>query len=88
MTDDIDALPAALWKLCIVTLLALPNYLQVLIQNLESKKNAQRWAWTHDPEIKNLMLYQLSYLDIFGKVPKTPQGGAFFGGGRLHFTIY
>ena len=39
MTDEIDALPAALWKLCIVTLLALPNYLQVLIQNLERKNS-------------------------------------------------
>ena len=41
MTDETDALPAALWKLCIVTLLALPNYLQVLIKNLERKNSAQ-----------------------------------------------
>ena len=30
-------LPAALQRLCIVSLLALPNYLPVLIQNLSEK---------------------------------------------------
>ena len=50
MTDETDALPAALWKLCIVTLLALPNYLQVLIQSLEKEitPNVGLEPTTHD----------------------------------------